>query len=72
MLLVSSLTCFMRLIRLITFVIIPKHLDNLNVDALITDRNVFTLIENDDGKIIWDAKALAKMFYNQWINKFVV
>lgn len=64
MLLVSSLTCFMGLIRLITFVIIPKHLDNLNVDALITDRNVFTLIENDDGKIIWDAKALAKMFYN--------
>ena len=62
----------MGLIRLITFVIIPKHLDNLNVDALITDRNVFTLIENDDGKIIWDAKALAKMFYDKWINKFVV
>lgn len=72
MLLVSSLTCFMRLIRLITFVIIPKDLDNLNVNALITDGNVFTLIENDDGKIIWDAKALAKMFYDKWINKFVV
>ena len=62
----------MRLIRLITFVIIPKDLDNLNVNALITDGNVFTLIENDDGKIIWDAKALAKMFYDKWINKFVV
>lgn len=69
MLIGSSLTCF---IRLITFVIIPKHLDNLNVNALITDGNVFTLMENDDGKIIWDAKVLAKMFYNQWINKFAV